>query len=268
MKTTASNGQSELMHELAGILRAPIQAINHRDPNIVNAKPISDPTFRESIKFRRHGLQLEVRYNGFISIFQCKIVLGAGVWSINQEDCIVLTRKSNITLTKFDRWPLFIAEKVYEKAAAIWHSDGLQQLLDNLQLTYGEGLHFYKNAVSFYSKDVVASNLMKRSDLLLSFLLSILPTSAVKTPRIVMPDPFHDLEDIAQKWAISDDTTRSEVVDKASKPELEKLVQIIMPRIDAINKFLAHRENAPASALGALAQAASEAKIALDAIKH
>jgi hypothetical protein len=109
---------------------------------------------------------------------------------------------------------------------------------------------------------------MKRSDLLLSFLLSILPTSAVKTPRIVMPDPFHDLEDIAQKWAISDDTTRSEVVDKASKPELEKLVQIIMPRIDAINKFLAHRENAPASALGALAQAASEAKIALDAIKH
>ena len=268
MKIANPNGYSDSMRELAGLLQSTVRAINHRDPNVFSDNGKADSAFRESIKFQRNGLESEVRSNGSCFVLQCKVVLDAGVWSVNQKDNIMLTRRTDAGPASAAQWPLFVAGNVPERGKAIWQSESFRKLLADLKLAPGEGLHFYKNAVAFYARNEPISSFVKRSDFVLSFLYSVSTNGNHGKNRVVMPEQFYDLEDIAQRWAISDDSTRADALDTATKSEREELVRRIMSRIDAINAFLAEHDDGPATSLGALAETASEAKISLDAVKH
>ncbi len=54
----------------------------------------------------------------------------------------------------------------------------------------------------------------------------------------VLPPDIHDLIPYIRRWAISDDGERSDLLDEASKDELEELIAAVEQRLPEINKYL------------------------------
>lgn len=257
--------RSVFMTALAATLDAPVRKINHHDPNVANRLEATvDKIFQESIRFHRNGLPTEIRFNGSLAVLESKININAGIWSINYPDRIMVTRQPQTEPMMVGRWPLFVAGPLSSAADTIWHSQTFRDLLNSLALGKRESLHFYRNAVAFYAEASDVPNFTRRAETLLAFLQRYAPTES-RTNRIVqIPAAFQDLKDVAQVWAISDDITRSEKVGSASTEALRTLFRCVMPRLGEINEYLSVHYDEESAALGALAEAASEAKLRLD----
>jgi hypothetical protein len=268
-KTMQKPIQTAFMTALAATFDAPVRRINHRDPNVGNRQGATvDKTFQESIRFRWKGLPTEIRFNGSLAVLESKIDFNAGVWSINYPDRIMMTRQPQTEPTMVERWPLFVTGPFSSRAYTIWHSRSFRDLLNGLALGKNESLHFYRNAVTLYVEASDIPTFTQRAETLLAFLQRYAPTE-IKSYRIVqIPAAFKDLRDIAQAWAISDDITRSEMVENSSTEDLRRLVGCVMPRISEINEYLSVHFDEESAALGALAEAASEAKLRLDQTRH
>jgi hypothetical protein len=78
-----------------------------------------------------------------------------------------------------------------------------------------------------------------------------------------LPTEFADLQDLADRFAISDDLNRQSATDAASLNEKQELVRRLNPRFDAINAYLDHHDDEEAHLLGRLAEAACEVAIEL-----
>jgi hypothetical protein len=83
-----------------------------------------------------------------------------------------------------------------------------------------------------------------------------------------LPAVFHSLIDLLEKWDETDDDERSERLARASRAELRQLVAAVEPHFESINRYLDGFGETPlpesAIALGALAEAASEAQLLLE----
>jgi hypothetical protein len=82
-----------------------------------------------------------------------------------------------------------------------------------------------------------------------------------------LPEPFHPLIPLIKRWGIADDDARSERMGKASRKQLQALVKRLSPFFGPINDSLdsfGDRVPESAAALGALAEAASEARLILN----
>jgi hypothetical protein len=76
-----------------------------------------------------------------------------------------------------------------------------------------------------------------------------------------LPAEFSDLQQLADRFAVSDDVDRDATTTSASDEERRLLVDTISPRFDAINAYLDHHDDEPAHLLGRLAEAACEVSI-------
>jgi hypothetical protein len=75
---------------------------------------------------------------------------------------------------------------------------------------------------------------------------------------------------LIRKWGITDDAERTERLERASRRQLQVLVRRVSPLFESINAYLdgfGEDVSAAAAALGALAEAAAEAKFILEAPK-
>ena len=79
--------------------------------------------------------------------------------------------------------------------------------------------------------------------------------------EVQLPSDFADLQELADKFAISDDVARSNAEDNATPEERRRLVHTLSPRFPAINKYLDSHDDEPAHRLGRLAEAACEVAI-------
>jgi hypothetical protein len=80
-----------------------------------------------------------------------------------------------------------------------------------------------------------------------------------------VPTELRDLIPLAEKWGISDDIIRSDVLEKASDDERRDLVEALKPRYSQINDWLAtlseqDQITEPMAAFMYLAEAAEEAR--------
>jgi len=78
-----------------------------------------------------------------------------------------------------------------------------------------------------------------------------------------LPTEFSDLQDLADRFAISDDLDRQSVTDASAVAEKQGLVARLQPRFEAINAYLDEHDDESAHLLGRLAEAACEVQIEL-----
>jgi hypothetical protein len=79
-----------------------------------------------------------------------------------------------------------------------------------------------------------------------------------------LPADFADLQDLADRFAISDDVEREAATDAATPAEKAELVARLGPRFEAINAYLDQHDDESAHLLGRLAEAACEVQIELN----
>ena len=256
--------QTHIISELSKTLDVPVRNINVRDPNIfqreqndIERTPES-LAFREAVRFECEAMRAEIRSNGSYLVLELKADLNAGVWSINEPDQIARTRK--IENTSIDI-PVFASGTMLSaKAREIIHQNAFQK---ELNLGARESLHFYKNAIVYYARSVDASKFLERTKALCRFIAETTRPWKTELRHVDLPEPFADLKEYAQEWAISDDTERSEALKNASADVLRNLIERVAPRLPSINEYLNTHSGEKEAALGSLAETVSEAQIAL-----
>ncbi len=261
--------KKSIIFELSKTLGVSVRAVDIRDPNVfereqrASKKVAENLSFRYAVRFQCEGLKAEVRSNGLYLVLEVKANLNAGSWSINEPDQIIQTRRWESTSRLVDGMPLFITgAEPTDKAREIMESRALSALLKMLKLSDCESLHFYKNAIVYYSRSADAAEFIKKSQAICSFIARARESKAMM--RIVeLPEPFSDLNEYGQEWAISDDSEREEAIDKASLETLQRLVEHVAPRLPSINSYLDTHTDEKAAVLGRLAETVAEAQIAL-----
>jgi hypothetical protein len=73
-----------------------------------------------------------------------------------------------------------------------------------------------------------------------------------------LPGEFSDLQELADRFAVSDDVERGFLADAASYEQRRELVDTVFPRLAAIDAHLDHHDDESAHLLGRLAEAALE----------
>jgi hypothetical protein len=104
---------------------------------------------------------------------------------------------------------------------------------------------------------------LERTNAVCHFVAGLTGSENTELRKVDLPEPFADLNDCAQEWAISDDTERTEAIEKASVEDLKALVERVAPRLSSINEYLDTHSGEKDAALGTLAETVSEAQIAL-----
>jgi len=259
--------QMGIISELSKTLGVPVRKVNVRDPNIFHReqndieRTPESVAFREAVRFECEAMKAEIRSNGSYLVLELKADLDAGAWSINEPDQIALTRR--IENTSIDI-PIFASGTLLSaKATEIIHQDAFQSLLKELNLGARESLHFYKNAVVYYARSVDAAKFLERTKALCRFIAGITRPQKTGLRHVDLPEPFADLNEYAQEWAISDDTERAEALENASAEVLRNLIERVAPRLPSINEYLNTHSGEKEAALGSLAETVSEAQIAL-----
>ena len=258
--------QTTIISELARMLGVAVRKINMRDPNVFQreqgdpARNAESLAFRESIRFECEALQAEIRGNGRYLVLELKAAPNAGSWSINEPDQITLTR----AVQNPSVGPAVFASGILSpKAIDIIQREAFQSLLKQLDMNAGESLNFYRNAVVYYARSGDASRFLERTNAISRFVAGLTGHEKAERRPVALPEPFADLNDCAQEWAISDDTERAEALEKASLEDLKYLVKRVAPRLLSINKYLDTHSGETDAALGSLAETVSEAQIAL-----
>ena len=259
--------QTTIISELAKMLGVAVRKINMRDPNVFQreqgdrARNAESLAFREAIRFECEALQAEIRGNGRYLVLELKAAPNAGSWSINEPDQITLTRaveNPSVGPTVFASGAV-----LSRKAIEIIQLETFQSLLKELDMKAGESLNFYKNAVVYYARSGDASKFLERTNAICHFVAGLTGPEKTELRKVDLPEPFADLNDCAQEWAISDDTERAEALEKASVEDLKALVKRVAPRLSSINEYLDTHSGETDAALGSLAEAVSEAQLAL-----
>lgn len=255
--------------ELADMLGAKVRKINFRDPNVFARERNSsglqagDLSFTEAVKFECGDLKAEIKSNGLYLLLEVQADFDMGTWSVNEPDLITNPSKSKAASQFSDRWPIYTPRgKLSSKAERVAESEVLLSALTSLNLNQRESLNFYKNALVYYSRLTSAKVFLERSRALCHFARDNASTGRAAS-AVVLPEPFSDLNDCAQQWAISDDTKREEAIEGASSEILESLVARVGPRLPSINDYLDTHSGEEGAALSNLAETVAEAQIAL-----
>jgi len=137
------------------------------------------------------------------------------------------------------RWPVFVSDKetALETLRPRLHDPTLIRAANGLLPLQSESLHFFEGAVVLYSQPPTADAIMTA----LAILTSLVGTARSELDSVdlsALPPQLQDLIPYIRRWAISDDGERSELLDEASKPELEQLVAAVEQRLPEIDKYL------------------------------
>jgi hypothetical protein len=139
---------------------------------------------------------------------------------------------------------------------------------DQLVRNESESFHIRADEVAVYSKSLSVDDLLRAVENI-SLLLGEYQASGVSRTSdfYQLPERFHDLTPLIERWAEPDDSARDALLDEAGDSELRELVRVIRPRFQEINQYLSSFGEKPlpeaATALGTLAECATEAQLKL-----
>jgi hypothetical protein len=189
--------------------------------------------------------------------------------SINQANKVIFMKAAHLHVGDDERFPVFLQTRdiASDTLVTLLRSSVLLNAVEQLLHDRSESLHIFQRGIALYSK-VWAMDELNRAIETLSVLMNT--CEALGAPEVShfsdLPAKFHDLIPLIERWAESDDAARDAMLDEVSDLELQNLVKIIDPRFEQINEYLNSFVDAlpdSATALGALAECATEAQLRL-----
>ena len=277
MPNTPANDPSPIgqLRALAKAAKRPVRRVNMFDPDVcdeftieealANAEPPPDRLryeVRLSVAEQRFVLRASDRY------LTIKIVgaFDVGTFSVNRSSrCITFFHGEMKQRTPVGSHPVFAPPNSPDPA--VLELARVREAILALGLGADEGLRFYGTSVSAILRPGPQRHV---SEVLpgLGRLADGLPQHREEALSFAdLPEPFHPLIPLIKRWGIADDDARSERMGKASRKQLQALVKRLSPFFGPINDYLdsfGDRVPESAAALGALAEAASEARLILN----
>ena len=117
--------------------------------------------------------------------------------------------------------------------------DLIKQDIQEIRLQKSEGLFVYSNAIQLL---VDKSRELISEIAFLQKIKSIIEDKFPSTPEIVdntkVPNDLQELIPLLKEWAISDDSERDEKIKISSKAKLQKVIDIVNPKMTLIDDYL------------------------------
>lgn len=190
-------------------------------------------------------------------------------FTINAKQKVVVRSEFAETLSVGAfRYPVFTEDgKLSLEQRSLLGRPELVSLVALLGLQEGESLYFTRGEIGFYLKPTGDSH---RIDGVIAHVVGLAEKieAVEEGPKLeLLPDEFHPLIPMIKRWAVTDDSERSDLLEATPKLVLRALVDEVFPYLEAINSFLDSFGELPteeAASLGRLAECAVEAKQLLD----
>ena len=238
-----------------------VDASNYGQPVAVKGFP-----FSEQLRVSREGRKVELAENPEYLRLTVKGSLPVyGVCSINKPG-LVAREKSRLRIGRESSWPVYIPSrsKPSIQLQEFLHSHSVHDAIRDLLANGVESVHVFDGGITLYSQP-------SNPDQVLSYLNVLLRLVHDQDANILdlaaLPVEFQQLAPLIRKWAEPDDAERSALIDESSKDALSDLVRAVAPKFNQIGQYLDSLAGRPmpedATALGTLAEAASEAQIKL-----
>lgn len=263
----------DLLKTLATHYRVRVTTINLHDANVctselnwqdalANRTPAPD-RFRHQLKLKHGGRSVGVRSNDRFIAIEARGSFGSEEpFSINRQDRVTICRTRLARRVGSTKWRVFTGKG--KDVPRVLNQLTVRRAIERLQLGRNESVHVYANGLIAYIMpgsaerviDVIAAT---------ASIANALPSTRAPLPKV--PEEFATLRPLLKTWANSDDEERSELLARASRSRLGGLVKAVAPMFPAINAYLDSLGDGPmpesATALGALAECASEAQLLL-----
>ena len=227
--------------------------------------PLPGDIFRHTVDIAYAAHRVRLRANGEFVVAEIPGSLDVDVLSINRQDKVLQLEPSRFKVPSFPALKIF-ASSTGDTLRQFLASPSLTLALTALRLKDAESLHIYRNGPVLYFKPESPDELLSAVEALCD-LVGKLPSSEAGLNLDALPPEFKKLSSLIHEWAEPDDELRSELLERKSKAALKKLVAAVGPHIPSINEYLdSFKEEAPpeaATALGTLAECASEARLIL-----
>jgi hypothetical protein len=230
---------------------------------------VSGYPFSQEIRLVHNGRRIAVSANpDYLRIKVEGELIVNGVLSINKANKTQSMERTPLRIKDDARWPVFTSDQARgsSEIRSLLESSALHDAVEQLLADKADSLHIFEGAVVLYSKARDADQLMNDITTL-SRLVGPLRRQDSSTYLKVLPTRFHYLIPLILKWAESDDQERAALLDRSSKDSLGELAKAIASEFDAINEYLDsfryERMPEAATALGRLAESATEAQLRL-----
>jgi hypothetical protein len=223
--------------------------------------------FVRHVKFQYSGRRVAIRSNNeFVKIELSADLAGGLVFSVNRADQIMLTEPSELRAGQ--HLPVFVcSDTSLASVASALRTPAVQRAIEALELGPDESLHVYQNEIAAYIRPKSEHRLEVVLTGLATLIQHLPPAEAACLELKDLPNKFHSLLPLIQKWRQTDDEEREEKLSRATTTELRELVTNVEPHFAAINRYLDRFDGVPmplsAIALGALAESAAEAALLL-----
>jgi hypothetical protein len=277
VRKTQPNDPSPIgqLRAIAKAAKRPVRRVNMFDPDVcgefnveealARAEPPPD-RLRSEVSLPFAGQRFVLRGSDRYLTIDLVALFAAGTFSVNRSSRSIAYFNGEMKQgSPIGSHPVFVPAN--DADPAVLEFAGVREAILAMCLGVDEGLTFDGTRVSAVLRpgprrqvaDVLPS---------LARLASALPRHVEEPLSFAdLPDEFHPLIPLIKQWGIADDDVRSKRMEKASRRQLQALVERLSPYFGAINDYLdsfGDRVPASACALGTLAEAACEARLILN----
>jgi hypothetical protein len=267
----------DLLRALAKRYRVRVTALNLYDPNVCTSgidwrdalenRPPPLDYFRYQTKLNVAGRSVRIRSNDrFIAVDLRGGFAIDNPFSVNRPDRVMMLLTHPVRRIGAKQWRVFLEPGKGVPAQLDQHA--MRRPIQSLNLGTDESLHVYRNGLTAYMRP---DSIQRVVDAMAAAVTIADELAAVKKPASSSvedyPKEFRSLVPLVEKWAKSDDEERADLLARVTRSCLEDLVRQVTPYFTAINRYLDSFGDGPmpesATALGTLAESASEAQILL-----
>jgi hypothetical protein len=214
--------------------------------------------------YRGHKIELLANENWILVDVEARFGQ-FGLFKINQRRAYFGRPAATVEAAGVKHAVFTIDGNLSHAQAELYDSGALKRLLDVISPLEGEEIDVSQRLVRVYLQRPNRDRVMG----IIHAVIDLMPHGTTGTTEYAnLPDALRPLVPFISKWAIDDDEERSRKLSRCARSTRQKLVDVVVPLVPAIDKFLdTFGANPPeeACALGSLAQAALEAQSLLKA---
>jgi hypothetical protein len=274
--------QVDLLKNIAKQTRNRVRTLNLFDPNVCTSPTNPDRPweklelpgdfFRNQLSVECKGRKVRFRANSDFTVGQISGNFAVDLFSINRRHYGASLTEIPLRIPGFPMLPVF-ARQSSTQLGELLSSTPFRQALDHLQLKEKESLHVGTDAIVLYLQRASEHEIMS-AIATACCLAEQLPTGTEDEDIDLdaLPSEFKGLAPFIRKWGVTDDDERNELLEKASRITLERLVKSVTPHLLSIDEYLdsfgTEALSGAAIALGALAECTLEARLRLGIVRR
>jgi hypothetical protein len=266
---------TSILRELAKRFKGKLSSCEIYDANICTSHfkadkpweliPLSGEPFSRRLRFTYKGRRVTVLENKDYANGTVQGMFASRPFSINAKQRAGFRSEFARTLAVAGKRYAVFAEthRLSPDQEDILGRTELSSLVEESNLREGESLYFTQGEIGFYLKRPTADYVGRVVDRMVDLATKVeVPEEGLNLN--LLPAQFHPLIPLIERWALSDDSDRDDLLDAARESILRALIDKVEPYLETIDLYLdSFREEPPseqAAALGRLAECALEAK--------